>query len=123
MYSILDGDFAVVFEQEDGDGKRQFIEVARLSQGEIIGEAALINEKPRSATVTCRSKRGDVIEVKSQQFKELLKTSPDIFEAIAALSRERSYELTRTATNSATRTQNSKDHQEGNMPGRHETES
>jgi CRP-like cAMP-binding protein len=65
------------------DGK----EVAQLPEGGFFGEMALLDEYPRSATVTA-AQDTSCLEVKRPEFLRELRSQPDVaFEMLAVLSK------------------------------------
>jgi signal transduction histidine kinase len=80
-----DGDAAYLIEQGKleilkSSGNRQILLAVR-GAGEVIGEVALLEQKPRIASVRAQT---DVtlIEIKQEEFRKLLRTSPSAAEAM-----------------------------------------
>ncbi|MDP9188161.1 MAG: cyclic nucleotide-binding domain-containing protein [Actinomycetota bacterium] len=63
--------------------------VADLAPGDIVGEAGMLDDEMRSATVTARS-RLKLISLGHFEVKRLKKDAPGIYEAIERLVNERS---------------------------------
>ena len=70
LYIIAEGD-AVVTLQKDG----RSAELARLSQGDYIGEVSIVSSSPRTATVTAL-KNVEALQLTSQAFDKLLNNKP-----------------------------------------------
>ena len=51
MFIILKGSVKVLYPSNDGESK--YVEVNRQGNGTSFGELAIINKKPRSATIVC----------------------------------------------------------------------
>ncbi|MGH2536640.1 MAG: cyclic nucleotide-binding domain-containing protein, partial [Candidatus Promineifilaceae bacterium] len=65
---------------QSAGGRRQ-VQLALRRQGEVIGEMALLEERPRSATVRARSP-SVLLTLNRAQFNELLETSPSAARAM-----------------------------------------
>jgi|JI7StandDraft_1071085.scaffolds.fasta_scaffold534970_2 CRP/FNR family transcriptional regulator, cyclic AMP receptor protein len=65
-YVVLSGEFVV---------RRNGRKVATLGEGAIVGELALLDDQPRSATVVCTAP-AHVLEVTSGQFRAVLDEVP-----------------------------------------------
>jgi len=72
MYVILSGELVV---------SKNEIEIARREQGDYLGEMALIESKPRSATVISTVPTR-LLEITQEQFQAKLSASPDALIAI-----------------------------------------
>lgn len=72
LYLILDGEVRVVFPGRDGD-----FELARLGTGDFFGEMALLNDQPRSATVSAVSPVRALVLDKSD-FRQMIVESPKL---------------------------------------------
>lgn len=72
MYIIISGELIV---------SKNGIEIARRTQGNFIGEMALIESKPRSATVTS-AEPSLLLEITQEQFQAKLASSPEALMAI-----------------------------------------
>ncbi|PCJ33401.1 MAG: hypothetical protein COA99_15885 [Moraxellaceae bacterium] len=72
MYVILSGELIV---------SRKGVEIARRQQGDYLGEMALIESMPRSATVKA-SRHASLLEITHEQFHSQLNASPDVLLAI-----------------------------------------
>lgn len=71
MFYILEGDVII---EKNVEGRS--IEVARLKQGDIFGEMALISEKPRTASaVTATDVR--LLVIKKDNFASKMSENPD----------------------------------------------
>lgn len=66
-YLIVDGEAEVIVAGE---------RVATLSSGSLVGEMALIDVRPRSATVRALTQM-DLLRFDSRRFKDLLETMPE----------------------------------------------
>ena len=73
FYILVEGQAEI--SQKLGDGSQRHITMRQ--PGEFFGEMALIEKKPRAATVTTRSKAW-VLEVSEDAFQELLTTRPTL---------------------------------------------
>jgi CRP-like cAMP-binding protein len=73
VFLVGRGSVQVVLEGENGAGTP----VATLRQGEFFGEMALIEKKPRAATVKARE-NSVLLEIKGQEFLKLLDEHKDV---------------------------------------------
>ena len=73
MEAFLVREGYVTIWKKDGDSK---IELATRGPGEIIGEMALIDDKPRSATVTAKTKI-EVEVITRNDLKRMLSGTPE----------------------------------------------
>ncbi len=72
FYIVADGSVVVSMKMPDGEGER----VLRVGgRGELVGEMALIQNAPRSATV-CTSTECTVLEMEKEDFETILRRSP-----------------------------------------------
>ena len=81
LYMVVDGNVVVLFPSRSTD-----VELARLGPGEFFGEMAILNSKPRSATVRAL---GDVrvLVLEKEDFTKALEASPEIaLKLLSALS-------------------------------------
>jgi len=72
LFIILDGAVRVLY-----PARSQDFELARLGTGDFFGEMALLNEKPRSATVQTISETRLLVLEKSH-FRQILRKCPDV---------------------------------------------
>jgi CRP-like cAMP-binding protein len=86
-YVIIQGDAEVSVATDKGD-----IPVARLRDGDFLGEIAILCDTPRTATVTARSEV-KALRIRKEPFFELLKQFPEMAIEMMRLLAER---LTRT---------------------------
>ena len=70
LYWIMEGKFKVTTKV-----KNLRVEVNQLGPGDLIGELAFIDQKPRSATVTAITD-AQVIRLEYEEFKDMLEESP-----------------------------------------------
>ena len=70
LYWIMEGKFKVTTMVNKLE-----VEVNELGPGDLIGELAFIDQKPRSATVTALTD-AQVIRLEYEEFKEMLDQSP-----------------------------------------------
>lgn len=70
LYWIMEGQFKVTTKV-----KNLRVEVNQLGPGDLIGELAFIDQKPRSATVTAITD-AQVIRLEYDEFKDMLEESP-----------------------------------------------
>jgi diguanylate cyclase (GGDEF)-like protein len=81
LYLIVDGLVQVIYPSTTGD-----FELARLGAGDFFGEMALLNDKPRSATVRALCPV-DVLTLDREDFRRLVAETPGIaLRILAALS-------------------------------------
>ena len=73
LFMINDGWFKIVMEDAQGGE----LVINRTGPGETLGEMALLDEAPRSATVIALSP-AKVLELKKEAFREILDQRPDI---------------------------------------------
>ncbi len=73
LFMINDGWFKIVTEDANGDE----LIINKAGPGETIGEMALVDEAPRSATVIAISS-AKVLELKKDAFQEILDQRPDV---------------------------------------------
>jgi CRP-like cAMP-binding protein len=83
LFMIIKGWFNIVTEDANGNA----LLLNRIGAGEVIGEMALLDQGPRSATVIASSD-SEVLELKSDAFYEVLDQRPDL-----ALALIRSFSL------------------------------
>jgi CRP-like cAMP-binding protein len=79
FYVIVDGTVRV----EQGDRT-----IRSLTAGGFLGEIALVERRPRSATATCVTD-ARLLEVRAHEFERLLDTLPAVHERIGAAIRRR----------------------------------
>lgn len=72
LFMILDGAVSVLY-----PARSQDFELARLGPGSFFGEMALLNEKPRSATVRTVTE-ARVLVLEKEQFRGILRDSPEV---------------------------------------------
>jgi len=81
LYVIVDGSVVVLFPSRSSD-----VELARLAAGEFFGEMAILNEKPRSATVRAMNDVR-VLVLEKEDFTRALQDSPELaLKLLSALS-------------------------------------
>ena len=80
MYVISRGHFGVFTPGPKGAGEKR---VRSCSEGDVIGEMALLTNQPRSATVRAEGE-GEVLRLDRQQFDGLVRQSPSVPLALAA---------------------------------------
>lgn len=92
FYIVARGLVMVSRRDEYGDD----VEVARLGDGDQFGELALLNDSPRTATVTTRT---DCLflTLNRTQFLELLRTTPDVRAMVERIAGERAQPTPSTA--------------------------
>jgi CRP-like cAMP-binding protein len=73
MYIVRRGELAV-FLEKDGDE----VELAKVSEGGMVGEMALFDQKPRSASVRA-SRESEVSHITTADFEKLMKQIPRWF--------------------------------------------
>lgn len=83
IYKLIDGEVEVVREQE---GKETVL--ARLGPGEFFGEAALLTDAPRNATIRTLSPV-NAVKIARDDFTTLYAHLPDFRRRIEAVSKER----------------------------------
>jgi len=76
FYMIEQGCALVARQTEEGEGEEESIELAELGEGTSFGEAALISDKPRNATVSMMSD-GILLRLSKSNFITLL-TEPNV---------------------------------------------
>ncbi len=74
LFWIMEGHFKVTTKVNNLD-----VEVNRLGPGDLIGELAFIDQKPRSATVTALTD-AQVIRLEYEEFQEMLESAPNGYE-------------------------------------------
>ena len=81
LYLVLDGLVQVIYPSSSVD-----FELARLGAGDFFGEMALLNDKPRSATVRALTPV-DLIALDKEDFRRVVSDTPELaLELLAALS-------------------------------------
>ncbi len=70
LYVVLEGNVVVVYPGRSAD-----VELARLGAGEFFGEMAILNEKPRSATVRALD-NVTVLALEKDDFTRIVMESP-----------------------------------------------
>jgi len=81
LYLVIDGLVQVVYPSASAD-----FELARLGAGDFFGEMALLNDKPRSATVRALTPV-DLIALDKEDFRRVVSDTPGLaLELLAALS-------------------------------------
>jgi CRP/FNR family transcriptional regulator, cyclic AMP receptor protein len=79
FFVIVDGEVAV---------EREGHEIRRLASGDFFGEIALLEDRPRTATVVARTPLRFFVLTR-QSFKSLVDRQPDIDEKVRAAIQER----------------------------------
>ena len=79
MYFVVKGEASV---ERDG------VELARLKSGDVFGEAALISNQPRNATIRALSSL-DTVAVSREAFQELLMHLPGLNDTMQELMSDR----------------------------------
>jgi len=69
-------------------GEEKFIEIAKIYEGEVIGELSFFNQKPRSASVVALTEC-EVLEIKFNQFQKIYEKIPDYFKKMIMSMAER----------------------------------
>ena len=77
MFVVRSGELLVYLEEQNGEE----IELARVGPGGMIGEMALFDRKPRSASVKA-SKKCEVTHITLKDFEKLMKQIPRWFTAL-----------------------------------------
>lgn len=72
FYAVLSGEFAVEIYDDDGTQK----EVARMKEGAIFGQLAMMGRGQRNATIRCATMIGELLEVSRGPFQKLIKQKP-----------------------------------------------
>jgi diguanylate cyclase (GGDEF)-like protein len=81
LYLVLDGLVQVIYPSPSSD-----FELARLGAGDFFGEMALLNDKPRSATVRALTPV-DLIALDKEEFRRVVSDTPGLaLQLLAALS-------------------------------------
>jgi len=81
LYLIVEGSVQVLYPARSAD-----FELARLGVGDFFGEMALLNDKPRSATVRTLE-QVEVLVLDKDDFRSIMRESPDVaFRLMEALS-------------------------------------
>ncbi|NJD18889.1 MAG: GGDEF domain-containing protein [Gemmatimonadetes bacterium] len=81
LYLVLDGLVQVIYPSSSGD-----FELARLGAGDFFGEMALLNDKPRRATVRALSPV-DVLVLDKEDFRRVVADTPGLaFQLLETLS-------------------------------------
>lgn len=81
LYLILDGDVRVLYPSSNAD-----FELARLGPGDFFGEMALLNDKPRSATVRALTDV-EALVLDKEDFRRVVADTPGMaLQLLAALS-------------------------------------
>lgn len=81
LYLVVEGLVQVVYPSANAD-----FELARLGPGDFFGEMALLNDKPRSATVRAMTAL-EVLVLDKQDFRRVVSETPGLaFKLLAALS-------------------------------------
>jgi CRP-like cAMP-binding protein len=89
---IREGGFSralLAIEEGTAEVSREGEKIADLSQGDIFGEAGMLDDSMRSATVTATS-RMKLISLGHFEVKRLKKSAPQVYERIEKLVEERS---------------------------------
>lgn len=83
MFIVINGRLQVIREESDGDGASERL-LDEVGAGVTIGEAALLNDDVRSATVYA-IRDTDVVEMTRDVFAELVRDHPQVMTEIARL--------------------------------------
>ncbi|RUA04886.1 MAG: hypothetical protein DSY84_00725, partial [Candidatus Neomarinimicrobiota bacterium] len=84
MYFILSGRMDVTRRSADGSSS----ELAKLEEGEVLGEIALFSEHPRTATATAGTEC-ELLRLSKSSFDEVLAGSPNLQAAMSDMVGER----------------------------------
>ncbi|MFO0660550.1 MAG: ATP-binding cassette domain-containing protein [Polyangiaceae bacterium] len=93
LFYIIARGLVMVSKRNDVDDD---VEVARLGDGDQFGELALLNDSPRTATVTTRTECL-FLTLNRAQFLELLETTPDVKAMVERIAGERAQPTPSTA--------------------------
>lgn len=85
LFSVVGGTFDVY--KDRGGGARE--KVGSLGPGDFFGEASVLTNAPRNATVVCASKRCVVHEIKKRDFLAVLRRNKQTDHAVRGLLNER----------------------------------
>ena len=88
MYLITHGELGVYIQAK---GEPEPKKIAEVKDGDVVGEMALINNAPRSATIIAQS-HTQMMRLDKDAFKRLILQSPQIKQAAQALAEHRSME-------------------------------
>lgn len=83
LYIILEGEVEAVLESSE-----QPVVLGRLSAGEFFGEAALLNQRSRGATMRCATPV-DVLVIRKNEFNTLAANLPELRKDFEAVMQER----------------------------------
>lgn len=92
-----DGGLAFVIASGQADVVRGGRRLARLGPGDVVGELALIDGQPRSATVTAVTDM-EVLEISSQDLRRLLRKAPSVMRKLLEALSERLRQADRLPT-------------------------
>jgi CRP-like cAMP-binding protein len=84
LFVVAAGEVAVTVKKPEGD----LVVVANLGPGEVVGEIALLNDQPTSATVTARDKVGTLFLPRAE-FQKVLAGQPEARAYLASLGEGR----------------------------------
>lgn len=88
VFFLARGEVRVVRIVQDAVGAKSEVQLARLGQGSLFGEMALVSADPRSASVVCDTPV-DALELTRESIETLAQSIPDVAEAMARFTRER----------------------------------
>jgi CRP-like cAMP-binding protein len=63
--------------------------VHKYTGGDSFGESSLIMKQPRSSTVTCTSKKCQLLEMKAEDFMAVIESSPELTTSLRDMCRKR----------------------------------
>lgn len=72
MYKIIDGTVSVIL----GYGTKDEKKLAELGEGSIVGEMAILEAWPRSATVVAESEKATLLEISSKEVSDFFENDP-----------------------------------------------
>ena len=100
FYIIAEGECAITQRIDDKGGER---ELRRVGKGSFVGEVALIQNGPRSASA-CTTRATRVLEIDKDDFVQLLSRSPHMALSIMRVTLERMRENDQAAVDELHRT-------------------